>query len=113
MRPPPEDPYTYLQLGQLEYEAGQLEHAVAGFERALELQVSKAQGAAAVGRGLVRLKQVRREGAYAAWRLAIATEDPEYAPRAACFLAVGYQQEGNRTEARNAWELALHASSEH
>jgi len=112
MRPPGEDPYTFLLLGQLEYEAGQLEHAVAAFERALELQDPKVQGAAAFGLGLVRLKQGHREGAYAAWRLAIATGDPEYAPRAACFLAVGYQQEGNRAEARKAWELALNTSSE-
>jgi tetratricopeptide (TPR) repeat protein len=112
MRPPPEDPKTFLLLGHLEHEAGELEQAAAAFQHALELEDSTSQGPAAFGLGLVRLKQGKREAAYAAWRLAIATRDPEYAPRAACFLAVGQQQEGNRTEARKAWELALEASSE-
>ena len=112
MHPPPEDPDALLRLGQQEYEAGRLDRAAAALQRALELGESRAQGAAAFLLGLVRLKQLDREDAYAAWRLAIVTEDPEYAPRAACFLAIGYQQEGNRAEARRAWQLVLDSSSE-
>ena len=112
MHPPPEDPDALLRLGQQEYEAGRLDRAAAALQRALELGESRAQGAAAFLLGLVRLKQLDREDAYAAWRLAIVTEDPEYAPRAACFLAIGYQQEGNRAEARRAWQLVLDTASQ-
>ena len=113
MRPPPEDPDALFRLGQLEYEAGRLESAANAFYRAIELQDLESQGPAVFGLGRVRLRQGDRGGAYAAWRLAIATRDPEYAPRAACFMAMKViTQVGARLHqgARESWEEGLRAA---
>jgi tetratricopeptide (TPR) repeat protein len=88
MRTPPDDPDTFLRRGRDEYEAGRLEAAAAAFQRALELQYATSWGPAAFGLGVVRLQQGDKQGACAALRLAIASGDAEYAPRAALFMAV-------------------------
>ncbi|MBO0687154.1 MAG: hypothetical protein J2P45_28730 [Candidatus Dormibacteraeota bacterium] len=54
----------------------------------------------------------RREAAYAAWRLAIATAHPDVGPRAACFLALAYQLESRLEEAREAWQVAAEGPNE-
>lgn len=54
----------------------------------------------------------RREAAYAAWRLAIATAHPDVGPRAACFLALAFQLESRLEEARKAWQVAAEGANE-
>src|SRR5438309_3949588 len=74
---------------------GQLKLAADWLQNVLEandLKAEKVPAWAAFELGLVRAKQRDRRAANEAWRKAIATHDHEYAPRAACFMAVGYQQ---------------------
>ncbi|HEX4215820.1 MAG TPA: hypothetical protein VIA06_21080 [Candidatus Dormibacteraeota bacterium] len=88
MRPSPPDPDTHLRLAEREYRAGRLEAAALAYQRAFDLQDPGSKGAAAFGLGLMRLLQGDRRRALLAWRQAMATHDPEFAPRAACFIAV-------------------------
>jgi tetratricopeptide (TPR) repeat protein len=88
MRPPTDDPDTHLRLGLGEYQAGRLPEAATAFERARDLAPPDARGAAAFALGLVKIQQGDRQAAFTAWRQALATDDPEYAPRAALFIAV-------------------------
>jgi tetratricopeptide (TPR) repeat protein len=93
--------------GQLRLAADWLQHIL----DANDLKADKVPAWAAFELGLVRAKQRDRKGANEAWRKAMATKDHEYAPRAACFMAVGYQQEGDWDRAREAWQLALDAGN--
>lgn len=88
MRPPTDDPDTHLRLAREAYRAGRLAAAAAEFQHALDAHDPASRGAAAFGLGLMHIQMGDRARAFAAWRQAIATEDPEYAPRAACFMAV-------------------------
>lgn len=87
MRSSPPDP-THLCLALQEYRAGRLESAAQAYQLALDEEDPVNTGAAAFGLGLMRFLQGDSARALAAWRLAMATRDPEFAPRAACFIAV-------------------------
>lgn len=87
MRPSPPDPSHLCQALQ-EYRAGRLESAAQAYQLALDEENPDTRGAAAFGLGLMRFLQGDSVRALAAWRLAMASRDPEFAPRAACFIAV-------------------------
>jgi tetratricopeptide (TPR) repeat protein len=93
--------------GQLKVAADWLQHVLEANDRKAE----KVPAWAAFELGLVRARQRDQRAAFVAWRKAMATNDPEYGPRAACFLAVGYQQENNWIQAREAWQFALNAGN--
>ena len=93
--------------GQLRLAADWLQHVL----EANDLKAEKVPAWAAFELGLVRAKQRDRRAANEAWRKAMATNDHEYAPRAACFMAVGYQQENDWDQAREAWQFALDAGN--
>src|SRR5438105_12586687 len=95
------------QEGQLRLAADWLQHVL----EANDLKAEKVPAWAAFELGLVRAKQRDRRAANEAWRKAMATNDHEYAPRAACFMAVGYQQENDWDRARDAWQFALDAGN--
>src|SRR5438105_2171014 len=93
--------------GQLRLAADWLQHVL----EANDLKAEKVPAWAAFELGLVRAKQRDRRAANEAWRKAMATNDPEYAPRAACFMAVGHQQDNDWDRAREAWQFALDAGN--
>jgi tetratricopeptide (TPR) repeat protein len=101
----------FLRLAEIpEPEDGELEETADGLQQILaldDLKGEKLPAWAAFELGLVRARQRDKVAANAAWRQAMATDDPEYAPRAACFLAVGYQQDEDWVRAREAWQFAL------
>jgi hypothetical protein len=74
-------------------------------------QAGRSPGQGAFELGLAWLRRGNGQAAHAAWRLAIWSGDPEYGPRAACFLAVWCELAGNLPAAREAWQLAVEASS--
>src|SRR5438105_14341949 len=93
--------------GQLRLAADWLQHVL----EANDLKADKVPAWAAFELGLVRAKQRDRRAANEAWRKAMSTNDQEYAPRAACFMAVAYQQENDWDRARHAWQFALDAGN--
>jgi tetratricopeptide (TPR) repeat protein len=100
----------WRSVGRLDEDGDQLKRAADWLQRILEvndLRAEKVPAWAAFELGLVRARQHDRKAANDAWRKAMATNDPEYGPRAACFLAVWYQQENDWTRARDAWQFAL------
>ena len=100
--------------GGLPHDEGQLKVAAEWLQRILQLNEMKAEKVpawAAFELGLVRARQRDTSAANAAWRRAMATNDPEYAPRAACFMAVGHQQENDWIRAGEAWQFALDAGN--
>src|SRR5215467_11325795 len=92
-------------------EPTELDVAAEGMQRILDLERQREETTlpawAAFELGMLRAKQNQRGPAGAAWRQAMGTGDPEYAPRAACCLAVICQQEHDWDRAGEAWRFAL------
>jgi tetratricopeptide (TPR) repeat protein len=104
----------WRSIENIDQDGDQLKRAADWLQRILEVNDQRAEKVpawAAFELGLVRAKQRDRAAANSAWRKAMATNDPEYAPRAACFLAVGYQHDNDWDRARQAWQFALDAGN--
>lgn len=86
---------------------GDLEAAERIFAEVVALGDTPARAQAAMGLAAVRYDLGDGPGAREADRIAIDTAHPEYAPRAACHLAMCAENEGATDEARAAWERVL------
>jgi TolA-binding protein len=86
---------------------GDLEAAERIFAEVVALGDTPARAQAAMGLAAVRYDLGDVPGAREADRVAIASEHPEYAPRAACHLAMCAEHDGAADEARAAWQRVL------
>lgn len=86
---------------------GDLEAAERIFAEVVALGDTPALAQAAMGLAAVRYDLGDGPGAREADRVAIASEHPEYAPRAACHLAICAERDGGSDEARAAWQRVL------
>jgi len=86
---------------------GDLEAAARIFAEVVALGDIPARAQAAMGLAAVRYDLGDIPGAREADRIAIATEHPEYGPRAACHLAMCAETDGTPDEARAAWERVI------
>lgn len=86
---------------------GDLEAAARIFGEVVALGDVPGRAQAAMGLAAVRYDLGDLPGAREADRIAIATEHPEYGPRAASHLAMCAETDGTAEEARAAWERVL------
>jgi len=98
---------TRCEQGTRLAEEGELEAAERIFAEVVGLGDTPLRARAALGLAVVRHDLGDGPGARDADRIAIAGEDPEYAPRASCHLATCQEADGNLDEARAAWQRVI------
>ena len=88
-------------------EHGDVERAARLFEEVLALGDVPQRAQAALGLAVVREDAGEVTGARDADWIAIRTQDPEYAPRAAYHLALSYERTGEREQAAATWRMVV------